>query len=284
MQPNTGHKKGCAIDCTDKIASRPARFMGLARAFKEILFFILLFSCLQAFSSTVPAGHVTLAWEPSSDTQVVGYNVYYGVASRTYSNMINAGNVTNTTVSGLAGGVVYYFAVTAYDDFGDESDFSDEISYLVPNIPNIQIDGIIAGQFTLTVTGQTGHTYEVQATQDFKTWTTIGSVAIGAAGSFSFTDTNAENFSWRFYRTLDDQSAATSGAPTVQIHGAAAGQFTLTVAGQTGHIYEVQATQDFKTWTTIGSVTMGAAGSIDFTDTNAADFSQRFYRIQDLQP
>jgi hypothetical protein len=33
-------------------------------------------------------------------------------------------------------------------------------------------------------------------------------------------------------------------------------------------------------WTVIGTATMGASGSLDFTDTNAASFSTRFYRTQ----
>jgi hypothetical protein len=58
-------------------------------------------------------------------------------------------------------------------------------------------------------------------------------------------------------------------------------QFILTVAGQNGHTYDIQATQDFITWTVIGTITMGASGSLTFTDTNAASFSKRFYRIRE---
>jgi len=57
-------------------------------------------------------------------------------------------------------------------------------------------------------------------------------------------------------------------------------QFALTVTGTVGHTYDIQATQDFKTWTTIGTVTVGATGSLNFTDANAASFSRRFYRTQ----
>ena len=228
-------------------------------------------------------GHVTLAWQPSSDTNVTGYNVYYGAVSHVYPNMISVGNVTNATVNGLVGGTIYYFAVTAYDNFGDESDFSDEIAYLMPNPSTVQIRGAAAGQFILTLTGQSGHVYEIQATQDFKTWTIIGAATMGVGGSLDFVDTNAANFPQRFYRTYDDQSMTTSGAPTLQIHSAAAGQFILTTIGQPGHTYEIQATQDFKTWTIIGSVTMGVVGSLDFTDTNAQNFPERFYRTHDAQ-
>jgi hypothetical protein len=51
------------------------------------------------------------------------------------------------------------------------------------------------------VTGPISHTYDIQATQDFKTWTVIGTVTVGTNGSAVFTDTNAPSFSRRFYRT-----------------------------------------------------------------------------------
>jgi hypothetical protein len=67
----------------------------------------------------------------------------------------------------------------------------------------------------------------------------------------------------------------------VQFQITPAKQFILTIAGQNGHLYDIQATQDFITWTVIGTVTMGASGTLDFTDTNAASFSRRFYRIRE---
>jgi len=42
------------------------------------------------------------------------------------------GNSTNVTVSGLVQGTNYFFAVTAYDSSGLESDYSNEMSYRLP--------------------------------------------------------------------------------------------------------------------------------------------------------
>jgi len=70
-------------------------------------------------------------------------------------------------------------------------------------------------------------------------------------------------------------------APGVQLQVTLAKQFVLTVIGQANQTYDVQATQDFITWTVIGTVTMGVNGSSNFTDTNAAGFSKRFYRIRE---
>ena len=72
--------------------------------------------------------------------------------------------------------------------------------------------------------------------------------------------------------------------PAVQIQSGLAGQFILTVAGPPGQAYDVQASPDLSAWTVIGSVTPGAGGSVDFTDTNTTNFPQRFYRTQQTPP
>jgi hypothetical protein len=68
------------------------------------------------------------------------------------------------------------------------------------------------------------------------------------------------------------------GVPTVQVGAASAGQFNLTLSGLIGQAYNVEASPDLVTWTVIGTVTLDATGSLNFTDTNAAIFPQRFYR------
>jgi len=76
------------------------------------------------------AGDVTLQWDPNPETDVVGYKVYYGTSSRTYSAPISLGLQSAYTVTGLAAGT-YYFAVTAFNVDGLESAFSNEVSTTV---------------------------------------------------------------------------------------------------------------------------------------------------------
>jgi hypothetical protein len=83
---------------------------------------------------SVQAGRVTLAWDASTDSTVVGYKVYYGTASGAYTMWVDAGNNTSTTLSNLTEDVTYYFAATAYDSTALESDYSDEISYAIANV------------------------------------------------------------------------------------------------------------------------------------------------------
>jgi hypothetical protein len=74
------------------------------------------------------AQEVTLAWNPSLSPNVGGYELYYGLSSGQYTTVLDVGNQTRYTVSDLEDGVIYYFAVTAYDTTGTiESAFSNEV-------------------------------------------------------------------------------------------------------------------------------------------------------------
>jgi hypothetical protein len=79
---------------------------------------------------TVLSGRaVTLVWDANSETNIAGYIVHYGTTSRSYTNHNIVGNVTTNQIAGLASGRTYYFAVTAYDTLGLESDYSNEVAY-----------------------------------------------------------------------------------------------------------------------------------------------------------
>lgn len=80
-------------------------------------------------------GTVTLAWqEPatnedgSSITDLAGYRVYYGEIPGDYNNVITLGNYSSCSISNLPQGVDIYFVVTAFDSYGNESSFSNEVS------------------------------------------------------------------------------------------------------------------------------------------------------------
>lgn len=91
----------------------------------QALCLVLLF--LFCKTSPVSAGDAILSWAPNTDSDLAGYKVYYGTASRRYGAPVTVGNQTAYTVTGLGLGT-YYFALTAYDAFGNESAFSNEIS------------------------------------------------------------------------------------------------------------------------------------------------------------
>jgi hypothetical protein len=94
---------------------------------------ISFLACLGAIAQTNSS--VALAWNPSSDTAVIGYRLYQGGASGVYTNSTDVGDVTNATISNLTPGSTYFAAVTAFDGIGLESSYSTEISFVASNPP-----------------------------------------------------------------------------------------------------------------------------------------------------
>ena len=84
-------------------------------------------------ASNALAAQATLAWDPNTESDLAGYKVHYGTASGSYTVHTDVHNVTTYTVTGLTAGQTYYFAATAYDASGNESGYSNPVSYAVPS-------------------------------------------------------------------------------------------------------------------------------------------------------
>jgi len=91
-----------------------------------ILAFIVAIGLLITFSLALSA-EIRLAWDQSPDTEIAGYKLYYGRASGQYDAAINIGNNSSYTLIVPKGR--YFIALTAYDNTGNESDFSNEVSW-----------------------------------------------------------------------------------------------------------------------------------------------------------
>src|ERR1700720_259581 len=78
------------------------------------------------------AQSVALAWDASTAPNILGYRLYTGTASGVYTQQIEVGNNTSTSVSNLVDGTTYFFAVTDYNTSGVESAPSNEVSYTAP--------------------------------------------------------------------------------------------------------------------------------------------------------
>ncbi|MDZ7260776.1 MAG: fibronectin type III domain-containing protein, partial [candidate division KSB1 bacterium] len=106
--------------------------------------FLLLFGI---YSHVVAGtGSLIVSWDPNKEADLKGYKIYYGTATRNYSSIVDVGNIISHTVNNLSEGVTYFFAVTAYDTAGNESDFSVEVSATVarsdvtpPTISSVEI-------------------------------------------------------------------------------------------------------------------------------------------------
>jgi hypothetical protein len=75
---------------------------------------------------------VTLAWDANTEPDLAGYIVYFGDRPRSYSGQVRVGHVTRYTVTGLPDAARCYFALKAFSDGGQLSEFSDEVAWDPP--------------------------------------------------------------------------------------------------------------------------------------------------------
>lgn len=172
------------------------------------------------------AQSVSLAWDPSPDTNVIGYLAHFGIASGAYPWQMEAGTNTTATFSGLTEGQTYFFAVTAYDANQLESLPSNEVAFLVPGVVCIILGSdptpSTSGTNEVQMAGPTpmftgapatgappvqitfpvvpGKSYELQATEDFLSWVALWQTTATSNAWVNFTDPQMAALPRRFYR------------------------------------------------------------------------------------
>ncbi len=101
---------------------------------------VILFSLLAFFlcQSSSYAGEMSFSWTPNSEDNLAGYKIYYGTETANYTESIDVGllpavdGLVTYSVTDLPEGNTLYFAATAYDFDGFESDYSQEVVCVCP--------------------------------------------------------------------------------------------------------------------------------------------------------
>ena len=235
-----------------------------ASAFRFVLCTLSLFLFITSallFHNEAFCGQVTLAWDPESAPGLAGYKVHYGTVSRNYSFIVDAGNQTTATITGLTAGATYYFAATAYNTAGVESGFSTEVPYIVPSSCSYVISPASA---SFTAAGGTGSvTVTTSGTCNWTaanppSWITITS---GASG----TGNGTVNYS---------VSANTGSSPRTAGMTIAGAAFTATQAGTGVSVYTITASAGTGgSISPSGGVSVNAGASQSFTITPASGYT-----------
>ncbi len=84
-----------------------------------------------SISESLTENGATVTWDANTESDLSGYKVYYGTSSGNYFDVIDVGNTTSFLINGLLIETTYFFAVTAFDFSGNESEFSDEVSFTI---------------------------------------------------------------------------------------------------------------------------------------------------------
>jgi fibronectin type 3 domain-containing protein len=113
-----------------------------------ILSLLIIFVAEAAKAQEAKTLNVTLTWDANTEPDLSYYKVYWGNMSRIYT--ANSGNIGKvlTFKKSFPLGQKYFFAVTAVDTEGLESDYSNEVwtdGYvnLKPGAPNIKLNVVV---------------------------------------------------------------------------------------------------------------------------------------------
>jgi hypothetical protein len=183
------------------------------------------------------------SWLPNDEANLTGYKIYYSTVSGQYGQTIDVGDpgvvdgVVQATVPDLADGTTYYFAATAYDSDGFESDYSQEVIWTSPvevpvtpppppveePVPPVANAMSVYLDEDNTVTGMLDGQSQDGLPLGYQLVTTgsIGTVSIidNTVGSFTYTPiTNMSGMDSFTYKVSDANGESAVATVTVSIH------------------------------------------------------------------
>ena len=150
---------------------------------------------------------VSLAAAPNATTEFLGSALLSGATNlagginvpSVYSSQqgtvtLCGGNISYTPANGFAGQDTFSFTITNSTGGLTSMQASVTVRSTLPIV-------LASGTVRLQLAGAAGSNYNIQASIDLATWTTIGSAVADNNGVVAFTDTNAASFGSRYYRT-----------------------------------------------------------------------------------
>ena len=181
---------------------------------------------------------MTLAWDASTGRNVAGYKLHYGFSSRNYDTTIDAGPLTQYTISGLEDGRTYYMAATAYDSAGRESDYSSEIKWTSPVTKPLThritssagSNGSISPAGTLEVEEGQSVTFFITADEGYEVEdVVVDGVSVGAVTSYTLYNVTSEHsIAASFFST-----SQSPGAPGNRVSNDLVALYTFSEGGGT---------------------------------------------------
>ena len=229
-------------------------------AFIALLLITMVAATLHIGAESAQAAQAGLSWTaPTTNTNgtpitdLAGYKLHIGNASRSYQQKIDVGKLTNYSVANLTDGSTYYFALTAYNSAGQESAYSTEASKTFPALAT-----------THTITASSGSGGKITALNN----TRINTAISGTTTITSVTVTHAAS------QAFSIAPAAGYAISDVKVDGVSVGKVASYTFSNLTANRTIQATFAAATVTTAGKLVYGAnSGGSQFTDAAGGIYS-----------
>ena len=251
--------------------------------------FLVLF-CMGMSQTVQAAQGVTLAWQASPDSTVVGNRIHYGTASGVYTTTVDVGNVTTATLSGLTAGVTYYYVVTAYNSQGGSSLPSNEVSGVVLGNPTVSLftpnnrvnfngPSVIALSATASEIGGSIAKVDFYSSGSmFAESTGIPFTAQWKADQGNHTLT-AVAYDANGVSAQSSPVSVTITEPRIRsVKRMGNGSTQLTLSGAPGWNNSVYVSNDLNAWSLLGTV-LNTSGTAVIQDSQSTNASHRYYRM-----
>jgi len=232
-----------------------------------------------AGAAAIPASPCTLGWNPSQDSSVTGYVLYYGIAGSTTNRQVLG--MTNTlTLFNLLASSNYFFFLTTHDSQGIESPPSNVLNYKPQALSLLKLTSPVPGTMNLQFHAAPGSDCLIEYTPTLNPaqWQILGSATADAMGNIATTDSRAGKSPTGFYRAMLYSNPQVLSSVTVA--SVVAGTVTLQFHAAPGTVCRVQYTPSLRTpqWQTLSSAAADGNGNVTITDQPPGNTPSRFYR------
>lgn len=250
-----------------------------------------------SLAATPGAGQVALTW--NAVTGATNYTVWYGTTSGGPYPTKKTSAATSATATGLANGINYYFVATATDPNGPSA-ISTQVSAIPTNpAPVVTLTSPTSGAafaapatITLTATVTTnGNT--INKVQFYSNATNLIGEDATPPYAFVWPNVSAGSYSvlarvvYNGSSTADSTAASvavTNPPPVISSFGVVSnGGFSLGGIGGAGQTYVLLTASNLAppmVWTPVATNTADINGAFSFSDLQATNYQQRFYRIR----
>ncbi|HEX7860403.1 MAG TPA: fibronectin type III domain-containing protein [Verrucomicrobiae bacterium] len=141
----------------------------------------------------------SLAWNANPEPDIVSYRVHVGTSTRQYTQSF-ATTAPSIDISTLPAGPTYFFAVTAVNSAGLESDFSSEISSAgAPSGPLVN-SSLSATAIRMTVQTSPSTVVAFDSSTNLVDWQFFANRTANASGVATLNQTRSTSGPRRFYR------------------------------------------------------------------------------------